>query len=484
MRILVLNPPSPEKSYINRDQMGGMGQKIDFGKDVKAKFISLLKTKFIHLPVMQLVYTATILSEKHDVLVIDATNEDKTLNQILPKIKMFNPDFTFIAVSSSGILFERDVVAKKIKELTNSRIITIGDTIPAVPELLKSPFDIAIIGEIEPVVEKIIAESDLNRIKGIIFRENNKLVIKERNRLLDGYELEKILFPKWNLFNYKRFTYYPLLVKEPVAPVLASRGCPFACHYCSYSENMGCKWRGRSAENVVDEVERNVNKFRFKGIAFRDPLFSFSAERVKKICRLLKERKIKVIWACETRPELLTKKIIDIMFSSGCRAINVGVESIHPVELKNVGCQPIDPEKLKEIVHYAEKKGIRVTCFFILGLPGATRKSVKEIIDFSIKLNPSHAEYKVATPFPGTKLYHRAKENKWITFENYEKFGGYSSSMQISEELSPEFLEKASSDAFKNFYLRKDYIVRELFRRNLVSKFMMMGKTIWRMIRK
>ena len=100
MRIIVLNPPAPKKSHINRDLMGGMGQKIDFGRNKISKFISVMKANLIHIPVMQLAYTATILSEKHDVLVIDSMNNNIDLKKTMEKIKRFNPDFVFMAVSS------------------------------------------------------------------------------------------------------------------------------------------------------------------------------------------------------------------------------------------------------------------------------------------------------------------------------------------------------------------------------------------------
>ncbi len=483
MKIVVLNPPAPEESHINRDLMGGMGQKIDFGRNNISKFISLMKANLIHIPVMQLAYIATILSEKHDVLVIDSMNNNLGLEKTIERIKMFNPDFVFMAVSSSGVIYERDTVAGRIKEACGARIITVGDTIAGVPELLKQPFDISIVGEAESVAEKIVSGEKLEKIKGIMYRKGGR-IRKSCGKLLEGQELEKLPFPKWELFEYKKFRYFPLLLKEPIAPMLASRGCPFACHYCSYSQNMGVKWRSRSAENIVDEIENNIKKYGFRGIAFRDPLFSMNAEKTKKIAELLIKKKLRIIWSCETRIELLNKGLIDSMYRGGCRGINIGIESVHENELNNVGRKAVPKEKITEIVRYAENKGIRTTCFFILGLPGATRKSVKEIIDFSIKLNPSHAEYKVATPFPGTKLYQRAKKEKWILSEEFEKFGGYSSSMKISDELSPEFLEKASSDAFKKFYFRGGYIFREIFRRNLMLKIIMMCKTISRAVRK
>lgn len=475
MKILILNPPSPGKSYINRDQMGGMGHKIQFGSQVQSRLISLFKSKFIHLPVVQLVYAASILSDKHTVKVIDATNDERSIKDTIPEIRDFKPDFTIMAVSSSDILFERDVVAKKIKEFTGSRIITVGDTIPNAPDLFKYPFDISIIGEIETKINDIVHNMDLAEVEGIIYLRNNKKIVNKPRKLLEGKELENLPFLKWDLFNYKKYTYYPLILKEPVATVLSSRGCPYACHYCSYSQNMGKKWRARSAENVVKEIKNNVMKYGFKGIVFRDPLFTFNRKRTIEICSKIKN--LDILWVCETRPELLDIELLNLMYRSGCRGINIGIESIHGNELKNVGRNPIDRKKLIKTIHHAEKIGIRTTCYFILGLPGSSKSSIKEIIDFSLKLNPSHAEYKIATPYPGTLLYLEAKKKGWIISEDYSKLGGYSSSMQISKNISPEFLEKEMSEAFKNFYMRKEYISRELLRKDLFLKIWMLFKT-------
>lgn len=118
VKILVLNPPSPDEVYINRDQMGGMGQKMDFGRDLLSRFLVKLKSNMIHLPVVQLVYTATILAEEgFSVKVLDAINENKDLITIIPEIRYYHPDFVFVAISSSCLLYERDRVCKKIKEL-------------------------------------------------------------------------------------------------------------------------------------------------------------------------------------------------------------------------------------------------------------------------------------------------------------------------------------------------------------------------------
>ena len=482
VKVLVLNPPSPDDSYINRDQMGGMGQKISFGKDAKTRLLSRLKGKFIHQPVVQLVYIATILENLYPTLVIDALNDEINLEETLSKIEKFKPSHVFMACSSSGIQYEKNTVAKGIKDLfPNVKIISVGDTIPNLIEMMGNPLDIAIIGEVEKSVLEICKGTPLKDIQGIIYLKNNKKITNKAAELLSGNDLDILPFPNWSLFNFKNFTYYPLISVEPVASMLSSRGCPYGCEYCSYTKNMGIRWRARSAKNVVDEIENNVKKYGFKGILFRDPLFSLDKQRVEEMCNLIVERKLEIQFVLETRPELLNEALIDKLAIAGCKGINMGVEDIHPETLKNVGRKSIDTDLVMKVVKYAEKKGIRTTCFFILGLPGTTRKLMDETIEFSKKLNPSHAEYKVLTPYPGTAIYERAKNEGWVKEESYDKLGGYSSVIKINEELNSEYLDNLSSKAFKQFYYRKNYVLKEIARGTAFSKARIVTKNLFRL---
>ena len=482
-KVLILNPPGPTNHYINRDLMGGMGQKTNFGRDIRSKIISGLKSNFIHIPVVQLVYAATILAENNfEIKVIDAPNEELNLNQVLEKSREFNPDFIIMEVSSSCLIFERDVVAKKLKEiLPLMKIITTGDTITHDTEQFKQPFDISIFGEVERVILDICRnEKKLSKITGIIYRNKNGDIIRNaEKKMLSNEELNNLPFPRWDLFPITKYVYYPLLTKRPVALVQSTRGCPYGCGYCSYPVNQGLKWRARSAENIVNELENDIKKYGIKAVFFRDPLFTLDKNRIKQICRLIKEKNLDLIFCFETRPELLTIELLDKLYNAGCRAINFGVEDIHPEILEKILRKPISTEKIKEIINYAEKIGIRTTCFFIIGLPGSTRQTIKETIDFSKLLNPSYADFKIATPYPGTYLHKLATENKWIVKEGYDQISGYNASMQISEELTPEFVEKTCKDAFNSYYLRFSYLKREIMRGTIIEKTRMIFSSLF-----
>ena len=482
IKVIVLNPPSPDNSYINRDQMGGMGQKIDFGKgNYKAKILSKLKSNFIHLPVVQLVYAATMLAEKDfDVKVIDALNMNMDLQQTLDAAKDFDPSILVMGVSSSYLLFERDKVAKGFKDMfPNIKVVTVGDTLTHAVDQFKAPFDVAITGEVERVIVDICASAkNLSEIDGIIFFSDGIVTINKEKSVIKSDELNNIPFPRWDLFPYQKYQYYPLLMRTPVATLQSTRGCPYGCGYCSYPANQGLMWRYRSAINIVDEIQNDVEKYGFQGIAFRDPLFTLNLKRIEEICDFILQRKIDVVFSFETRPELLNHEMLDKLYKAGCRAINFGVEDVHPEILKMIHRKPIDQDKIIDTVHYAESLGIRTTCFFIIGLPGSTKDTINETLEFSRKLNISHADYKIATPYPGTPLYAMAKANNWVKKEGYDNLGGYSATMQISDELNPEYLEQVCNDAFNKFYIRPRYFFREIRKGNLVKKAAMIVKSL------
>lgn len=470
-KVLILNPPSPDINRINRDLMGGMGVKNSLDSNILSKIIIKLKNAYVSIPVLQLVYAATILKKSgFDLLVIDAATEDLKLSDIMPKITAFNPNYVVMACSASCFIYERDVVAKEIKEKFHQvKIIVEGEMINERPALMLPHFDIAILGEIEQSIVRICNGEDLENIPNIAFNFNNEVKTNPQTFRMEKEELENLPFPDWSLFPYKKYRYYPMVSKTPIVGIQASRGCPYGCGYCPYPTNQGLKWRARDAKNIVEEIKHDYENFGIRGFFFRDPLFSLNQKRVEDMCNLLIENKLDIGFVFETRPELLKKELIELLAKAGCECINFGVEDIHPEILKMINRKPIDTEKILEVMRICHENNIRTSCFFILGLPGSTKQTIKETIDFSIKLLPSQVEYKIATPFPGTQLYEMAKEKRWLKHESLELLGGYTSSMQVSEELTPEYLENEVKNAFNRFYFNPRFLLRELLKGRILK---------------
>lgn len=468
-KVLILNPPAPDASYINRDLMGGMGVHVKFGKELLPKILSKLKANYVRIPVVQLVYAATILEKnQYPLKVIDAPNDNKSLHDVIEKVKEFQPEYVIMAVSSSCIMFERDTVAKGIKEVAPKvKIIVVGDMITEMPSLLLPHFDVGIIGELENCIIELCSGNNPLEIPGLLVNSNKVVIKTKEKQRLSGKQQDELPFPSWHLFPYQKYRYYPMISVAPVATIQASRGCPYGCGYCPYTKNQGKPWRARSAENIFEEIVHDYEKYGFKGFFFRDPLFTTDMRRVETLCRLIIEKGVKIEFAFETRPELLTHSIIDLLKKAGCSAINFGIEDINPDILLRISRKPINQSIIMDAIRYCEQRGIRTSCFFILGLPGSSKKTTEESIAFSRKLFPSQIEYKVATPYPGTDLYQMAKKNKWLLTESLDLLTGYTSSMQVSPELPPMYLEKEADKAFKEFYFSVRYIVREIMRGRL-----------------
>lgn len=470
-RVLILNAPSPDALYINRDLMGGMGVHITFGKKVFSRILAKMKANYVRIPVVQLVYGATILEKQgFPVKVIDAANDGSSTEQVLKEIASWKPAYVLMAVSSSCILHERDVVAAGIKNiLPETKIIVVGDMITEMPDLLLPHFDVGVTGEIEHVIGDICTSKNTDEIPGLLINKGTKVYHTADKMRLSGQQQDALPFPAWHLFPYKRYRYYPMIPVAPVVTIQASRGCPYGCGYCPYTKNQGRPWRARSAESIFAEMEYCWKEHKIPGFFFRDPLFTTDFKRVEKLCNLLIESKMPLKFAFETRPELLTEQMIDLLQQAGCTAINFGIEDINPEVLKSISRKPVDPAIITKSIQYCEKKGIRTSCFFILGLPGSTKQTTEENIAFSKQLFPSQVEYKVATPYPGTDLYTLAKKNGWLLHESFDMLTGYSAAMQISPELPPTYLEKRAERAFKDFYFNAAYIAREIGRGRAVK---------------
>src|SRR3989338_7182839 len=129
VKVLILNSPSPDASYINRDLMGGMGVHNAAGRSLRAKVIFKIKSITIHIPMMQLVNAASLLHAKgFGIKVVDAINTGVGLEKVLRLAKEFSPDFVLMGVSSGCFRFERDEVARRLKEaVPGVKVVAVGD---------------------------------------------------------------------------------------------------------------------------------------------------------------------------------------------------------------------------------------------------------------------------------------------------------------------------------------------------------------------
>jgi radical SAM superfamily enzyme YgiQ (UPF0313 family) len=405
MKILLVNSPSAEHPVV-RDMAGGLG--FDGGSAVV-------------LPPLDLAYMAAALIGKgHHAEIIDADAAGCTREEAHRLIRAKEAD-AVIATVSLPVLYSDCAFLKEIGAYFKGKII--AKTGIAYPPILKeilekSSAGLCIYGECELDIDKVISGEEKRGtafIDGGVFRMEANLLVED---------LDALPLPARSLLDNTRYRY--VLLGDNTTVMQTSRGCPFPCaYYCAYPLVQGRKWRRRSPEHVLREIEDIVHNHKISRILFRDATFTMDKERTLAICDLIIAGKIKIQWWCETRVDCLDEELMRKMRAAGCEGINIGVESGDTEVMETQAKIGMTLNKLKFIREKGRVLGLKLHFLLMVGLPKETKESIYRTYRLVAELKPESIGVTILTPYPGTPFYFEVKEKGWIETENWSEFGGH-----------------------------------------------------------
>ncbi len=391
-----------------------------------------------------LAYVAAALEKAgHEVRIIDCVAEDWksthtqdgkkyagiSFSELCERIRKTSPDAVGITTFTSQ-KWSALQAAKIAKDAGKNIVVFLGGPhISVRPDdcLSDKSVDFVVVGEGEistaEAIDSLQNGKPLSRIKSIGFKENGRIIMNERRQLIEN--LDELPFPARHLlpmekyFEAARSMQTARASSRKWANIITSRGCPYNCIFCSIHLSMGRKWRARSPENVVKEIEELVSKYGVEEINFEDDNMSLDRQRMEKICDMIIGRKINIVWNCPNglRADSLDEPLLRKMKATGCTGIFVAAESgVQKVVDKIVG-KNLDLKKVENAVMICKKVGIDIGVFFVLGLPGETKEDMKKTIEFGRKLRrmgASTCSFFVANPFYGTRLHQVARESGYL----------------------------------------------------------------------
>ncbi|MEW6097200.1 MAG: radical SAM protein [bacterium] len=354
-----------------------------------------------------LAYLAGMLRKhQHEVAVLDLALETRheRLQTCLNEIK---PDLVAVTSMSYQHRIAYDLI-KELKTMGNYQVAFGGIHVSAIREkaLEDTEADFAILGEGEYTLLELCNGVDYKNIKGLIWRDGEKIVSNEPRELITN--LDEIPFPAYDLFKVDEYT-------DRVIPLVSSRGCPFGCIYCSVDVVFGRKFRARKPENVLEEIQMWCEKG-YRYFRFNDDCFTFDAERTNKICEMIIERELKIVWDLQNgiRVDRVDKELLVKMKQAGCRQIGFGVESADEEVLKNLH-KGITIEQVTKTIYTAHELGFNTNAFFMIGGPGDTFEKFKKSLKFAKSLPVNEFRFMITTPYPRTKLYDWVDKNAhWL----------------------------------------------------------------------
>ena len=251
----------------------------------------------------------------------------------------------------------------------------------------------------------------LDEILGISYRKDGKIAHNP-----DRPQVEDLDAMPWVTDIYARdmdVTKYnvPFLL-HPYVSLYSTRGCPAQCTFCLWPQTLsGHAWRKRSTDDVAAEMAHAKKLFpHVKEFFFDDDTFNIQKARTVELCSKLKP--LGLTWSCTSRVTT-DRETLKAMREAGCRLLIVGFESGDPQILKNIK-KGATIERARDFTRDCHDLGLTIHGDFILGLPGETRESIRNTINFAKSLDVETIQVSIAHAYPGTEFYDYAKENGFI----------------------------------------------------------------------
>ena len=394
---------------------------------------------------------------------IDGIKDRLTVEDILARASALKPDLVGIPLLTPMYKTSKALILELAR--AGFRTVAGGPHASALPAetLAETGADYLVFGEGEITLLELCRSLNgsrprpLDAIPGVAFKRGGAVVLNAPRPLIE--DIDALPFPAWHLFPPDRYPFSPqgtMAKGYPLAAITTSRGCPFNCGFCSTNVIWQRRFRARSAGNVIAEIEMLVRDYGVREIQFIDDNLTTRRDRMLAICDELEKRGLDLVWSCPNgvRIDSLDEELARRMKRCGCYSLTFGIESGNQQVLDRIE-KGTSLEQVEKVVSMVRREGIETRGFFIVGLPGETRATIRQTIDFAKKLPLSFAGFSILVLMPGSKFFREwAAKNKVDTAGiDWDGFDSYRSRMSVCEVNQYE-LRALCRRANLEFYLR------------------------------
>jgi len=436
MKVLILDP-YPKRPYrISKDTSGGYGTANRFGDGLVSRAITWLFSNEVDWPPLHCVYTAGVLRDQgHDVTYARDWPEGES--------------FDLCLVTSSIVCHETEL-----------------DTVDAV---VSNGVPVGVIGPFATTLPSPYLERGAFVIQGEpeMFFQGNPINTDTLGALegtvpgATAVSLDDLPLPAWDLVfpvAPPRFGLFGR--KETVLPIIASRGCPYSCmNYCTYPLQQGREVRTRAPEKIVAEMAHWQDTLGVSYFIFRDPVFAINLKHAHALCDAIEASGRAFRFTVETHLRNMAPDLAKRLRHAGMDMVKVGIETVDQDVLDSAKRFSMDGDEQRQRIATLEDMGIKVTCHYIVAMPGESPDTWKTTLRYARRLNTLFAQISVFTPYPGTPAYAEFEDR--VIVDRYESFTQYDLVFR-HENLTPAQVRRMLSDAYHDYYLRPSWILKYL----------------------
>jgi radical SAM superfamily enzyme YgiQ (UPF0313 family) len=310
-----------------------------------------------------------------------------SFDEIEAEITDIRPDV--VGISSLFTPYYREVleVAARVKKRLNIPVIVGGSHASAVPESLLSSanVDYVIRGEGEKAFVEFLrylkGEHRIERVPNLAYKSRGETIL---NPISDNFPIEELSIPDFSDFSPTSYA----LAGKPMTFMITSRSCPHKCSFCSVHTTFGTKYRCRSLENVLEEIERRYNQG-YRIIDFEDDNLTYYKNIFKELCcRLIARfpnREMEFVAMNGISYLSLDDELLELIFHAGFSHLNLALVSSDKT-VRETTKRPHTLEAYLKVVHKAVQLGFKIVSYQILGLPNESLDSMIQTLAFNARL--------------------------------------------------------------------------------------------------
>jgi anaerobic magnesium-protoporphyrin IX monomethyl ester cyclase len=346
---------------------------------------------------------------KRDWVAYAYSDEDNMINHI----KKFRPDVIGITSMTSNFKFVVHL-AGIIKKFFDTPIILGGPHPTTNPDICiaEKDIDMICVGEGEEAILELMTKIDngekTDKIRNIWTKKNGDVIKNPLRPLIK--KLDDLPFPDRELFD-----------SDDKEQFMTGRGCPYSCTYC-INHRLVRLYPGqpfvryRSIDNVFDEIRKIDRKKRIDKVAFIDETFTLDKKRVIEFCDRY-EDEVGIPFTVQTRANTMDKEIAEHLKKAGCYMALIGIESGNDKIRNNTMKRNMSKQQIVNAFDVIRNAGIHTFSFNIIGVPGETRSTFLETINFNKEIGVNKMQFTIFFPFRGTDLGDMCFENGYVKEE-------------------------------------------------------------------
>lgn len=411
---------------------------------------------------MDLVVLAGFLkANKIQCSIIDGGGERLTFRELGSRIEKFYPELVIINTSTTTIYHDLKV-ASLVKAIFRDCLVgAIGVHVMALPEETLQEcdaLDFVVYSEPEIPILNLLHKGCCEGVKGITYRQAGQIIKNPPEEPVK--DMDMLGIPAHDMVPLEIYQ-EPQMKRRPLAVTMVSRGCINRCVFCSavfYNH-----YRVRSVENVIEELKWITKDLKVKELKFYDDGITYNKLWAKKLFRRMLDEKIDLTWNTNIRVDSIDAELLDLMRETGCHTVNLGLESANQTILNNIR-KNINLDLVREKIALIKKAGLEICAYFVYGLPGETRQTMKATLDFAKAIDADLVTFNVATPHPGTDFYHYLEKNGYLKTKNWSLYDTNSMPVYDYPSLSGEEIYRYALYAYRNFYMRWSYLKKRILR--------------------